>query len=122
MGGIGSGPRGPFKTTTRALPRMDIRGWARVLGRGDTACVVKLTDPTGGVIATHQVPLTWTPCGWGGVRPWFLCPICRGRAAVLYCREAPACRRCARLVYPSTREDPADRALRRANEVRARLG
>lgn len=122
MGGFGSGPRGPFKGTTIDLVRIDIRRRPRVLYQGDAAAVVKLIDPEGGVVRAFEVHLSWTPCGWGGERPWFLCPACKRRAAVLYFGAVPACRRCARLVYPSTREDPTDRALRRANELRARLG
>lgn len=122
MGGFGSGPRGPFKRTTEALAKVDIRGHARVPRLGDTACVVRMVAPTGRLVAIHEVPLTWTACGWGGIRPWFLCPSCRRRAAVLYFGEALTCRRCAGLVYPSTREDATDLALRHVNALRARLG
>jgi hypothetical protein len=42
--------------------------------------------------------------------------------AVLFGGELFACRHCYRLAYPSTREDARDRAARRAEAIRARLG
>jgi hypothetical protein len=71
------------------------------------------------------VSLEWTPCNFGGERPWFVCPgvACRRRVAVLY---GPGkyflCRPCYDLRYESQREDKKDRALRRAQKIRMRLG
>jgi hypothetical protein len=69
------------------------------------------------------------PCRFGGVRPYFVCPgvvsgiICRRRVAKLYGAGAHfLCRHCYRLAYASQREDRYDRALRRANSIRVRLG
>jgi hypothetical protein len=42
--------------------------------------------------------------------------------AILYGGENFACRNCYKLVYPSTRENVAHRAARRADRLRARLG
>ncbi len=73
----------------------------------------------------ETVPLEWTPCNFGGERPWFLCPGtgCRRRVAVLY---GPGryflCRHCYDLSYESQREDETHRALRRAQKIRERLG
>ncbi len=73
----------------------------------------------------ESVPLEWTPCNFGGERPWFLCPGagCGRRVAVLY---GPGryflCRHCYDLRYESQREDKANRALRRAQRIRERLG
>ncbi len=73
----------------------------------------------------ESVPLEWTPCNFGGERPWFLCPgaDCSRRVAVLY---GPGryflCRHCYALSYESRREDKASRALRRARKIRERLG
>ena len=71
----------------------------------------------------ERVPLDRTPCRYGGARPWFLCPGCGGRRAVLYCAGGLfRCRGCHGLAYASTREADHDRAARRADRLRARLG
>jgi len=77
----------------------------------------------------EAVPLNWTPCNFGGERPWFLCPGvvngvgCGRRVAILY---GPGkwflCRHCYDLRYESQREEKKDRALRRAQKIRMRLG
>jgi hypothetical protein len=73
----------------------------------------------------ETVALEWTPCNFGGKRPWFLCPRmgCGRRVAVLY---GPGryflCRHCYDLSYESQREDKTHRALRRAQKIRERLG
>jgi len=71
-----------------------------------------------------KIPVTWTPCNYGGSRPWFLCPVsgCGRRVAVLYGGAAFACRHCRELVYESQREQPYDRALTRAQAIWAKLG
>jgi hypothetical protein len=72
----------------------------------------------------YPVNLTTTPCHIGGERHWFLCPArgCGQRVAVIYGGGIFACRKCHQLAYPSQREDPSDRAVRRADRLRARLG
>jgi len=71
------------------------------------------------------VGLEWTPCNFGGERPWFVCPgvRCGRRVAILY---GPGkyflCRHCYDLRYESQREDKKDRALRRAQKITQRLG
>ena len=72
----------------------------------------------------YPVRLAWTPCTYGGQRAWWLCPAvgCGRRVAVLYGGSVFACRHCQRLAYKSQRETPNDRAYRRANNLRDRLG
>jgi hypothetical protein len=77
----------------------------------------------------YQVPLTWTPCHLGGRRCWFRCPgvisgvYCGRRVAKLYLGgKYFVCRHCQGLVYESQREDLKDRALRRTQAIRVRLG
>jgi hypothetical protein len=73
----------------------------------------------------ETVELGWTACNFGGERPWFTCPGagCGRRVAVLY---GPGryflCRHCYDLRYESQREGKANRALRRAQKIRERLG
>jgi hypothetical protein len=73
---------------------------------------------------SYPVRLTRTPCHFGGLRAWFLCPAlgCGRRVAILYGGTYFACRHCHGLVYPSTRENAAGRAMRRAIALRERLG
>jgi hypothetical protein len=71
--------------------------------------------------------LAWTSCNFGGSRPWFVCPGCDRRAAILYEEEeemsgAVLCRHCLELGYQSQREGPIARAKRRVEKARARLG
>ena len=72
----------------------------------------------------YPVRLAWTTCHYGGQRVWWLCPGvgCGRRVAVLYGGSVFACRHCQKLAYKSQRETPDDRATRRANKLRARLG
>jgi hypothetical protein len=73
---------------------------------------------------TETVPISWTRCNYGGQRPWFQCPRCAHRVAILYMTLPFArlrCRRCAHLSYSSQREVRMARLQRRANKLRARL-
>jgi hypothetical protein len=72
----------------------------------------------------YPVRIVRTPCNLGGSRAWFICPAagCGRRVAILYGGGIFACRHCYRLAYASAREDVCDRAARRADRLRARLG
>ncbi len=77
---------------------------------------------------------TWTPvceaitietteCHYGGERPWFLCPRCFSRRAVLFSVDGCfRCRECHDVAYTSTRETADDRLIRRALAIQKRLG
>ena len=45
---------------------------------------------------SYLVRLDWTPCQYGGARPWFLCPAdgCGRRVAILFGGAVFACRHC----------------------------
>jgi hypothetical protein len=72
----------------------------------------------------YAVAVEWTPCHYGGSRPWFRCPAlgCGRRAAILYGGEIFACRRCYGLVYDSQNDTRHGRALSRAQAIRVKLG
>ncbi len=72
----------------------------------------------------YPVYLDWTDCHLGGQRSWFLCPAlgCGRRVAILYGGGIFACRHCYQLSYASSREEFHDRAARRADRLRAKLG
>jgi hypothetical protein len=69
------------------------------------------------------------PCRFGGVRTYFICPgvvngvTCGRRVAKLHGPERYfLCRHCYRLAHASQNENAWDRAMRRANKIRQRLG
>jgi len=72
----------------------------------------------------YPVRLEWTACTLGGRRAWFLCPAqgCGRRVAILFGGSIFACRHCHKLAYECQREPDDDRALRRADTIRRRLG
>ncbi len=73
----------------------------------------------------EPIVLTSTPCHYGGVREWFLCPgiNCGRRVGILYAtRRYFLCRQCCQLAYRSQREALPDRLLTRAQNLRERLG
>jgi hypothetical protein len=159
LGGMGSGNRHRLdkKTTTSECNSLDVRRLYRdgLLKPGTSfssswSRADRETGSIGGFVFRDQlilsyshrsrqgaewetvkepVPLEWTPCNFGGERPWFVCPgvvngkRCGRRVAVLY---GPGkyflCRHCYDLRYESQREDKKDRALRRAQKIRIRLG
>ena len=60
------------------------------------------------------ITLYWTPCHYGGSRPWFLCPGCQRRVAILCCRgKWFLCRHCYWLPYTSQYETRLDRLYRK---------
>jgi hypothetical protein len=153
LGGLGSGNRYRFgkKTTTDECRSLDVRRFNRegLLKSGNLfswrwsragqevasigalvyqdKLVLSYRSKSGGEWEDVKEPvaLEWTPCNFGGERPWFVCPgvRCGRRVAILY---GPGmyflCRRCYDLRYESQREDKKTRALRRAQRIRTRLG
>jgi hypothetical protein len=77
----------------------------------------------------ETVRIVRMPCRLGGARPYLICP---GVAADVACARRVTklhgsgryflCRRCYRLAYASQGESSLDRALRRSNKIRRRLG
>ena len=77
----------------------------------------------------ENINIARVPCRFGGSRPYFLCPgvvngvTCGRRVAKLHgLGRYFLCRHCYRLAYGSQSEGGWDRALRRANKIRQRLG
>lgn len=152
MGGLGSGGRWHFgtKNTTDYFYRLDVRKLQReghlTFGRaftwqwsysGRAAASIRIRVEAGYVTLSYYhgsgasrvemnypVKLEWTPCQYGGHRVWFRCPArgCGRRVAVLYGGQVFACRHCYQLAYPSQNESVSNRATRRAEKIRARLG
>jgi hypothetical protein len=63
-----------------------------------------------------------TACQYGGSRPWFTCPRCSHRVAVVCMAGAIwGCRHCLRVRYQSQSEDTIQRTWRRTRKIEARL-
>ena len=152
MGGIGSGRHWQFGAdTTEDYRSVDIRWLKRegILGlqgsrllswkrNGEVTGSINVRPEPGRIMFTYRhrsgggdwqdesypVHLDTTPCHLGGERHWFICPArgCSRRVAILYGGAIFACRHCYRLAYPSQRERSGDRAARRADRIRDKLG
>ena len=72
----------------------------------------------------ERVGLTFTPCNYGGRRPWFLCPMagCGRRVLILHLVGLYfGCRRCHSLDYMSQRMNRPQRASHRIQKIRTQL-
>ena len=123
--------------------RPEYRGgwkWAR---DGEQVASIQLRRDTNTLVLSYRIrphggewqdveqptPIVWMPCRFGGGRPYFVCSgivdgiVCSRWVTKLYgAGRYFLCRHCYRLAYASQREDRYDRALRRANNIRVRLG
>jgi hypothetical protein len=156
MGGSGSGPVGcwPKKSTNDCLS-LDIRKLYREGGADGILrlCSWCMGDKVSGSMCytlnpsalhlfyttdsimggkldmDYLVPVTWTPCNYGGKRIWLICPgmvdRCGRRVAKLYLAQGQLhflCRHCLDLTYQSRRDDASSRLMRKARDIRLRLG
>ncbi len=132
MGGYGSGrpTRWPSLWSLYSLRTKQIReacgfrpGLLGSITFGDGTVVQVRTSPGYAFVNDVPLPLDWTTPQFGGRRAWFRCPSCGRRCTVVYGRERQwGCRCCWRANYPSQREAPFDRLIRRAGQLRRRLG
>jgi hypothetical protein len=124
-----------FTTTWRLHYRKDSSIGVRVLGDtvGLSARAVELSyswGPEGSKEdISYPISLSWTPCNFGGWRPWFDCPgvvegvSCGRRVAKLYLKGRYfLCRYCHDLAYSSQQEAQRHAALRRCQRIRQKLG
>ncbi len=151
MGGFGSGRGQRGKNTTSDMRPLDIRklqrdglltpgrafGWHWTVNGKEVASIQMRAEvdrvilnyrsrSNGGEWQAMEYParLEWTGCNLGGRRAWFLCPAqgCGRRVAILFGGSNFACRHCHKLAYECQRETDDDRAMRRADTIRRRLG
>jgi len=71
----------------------------------------------------ETIRLTWTPCNYGGNRPWFLCPHCLQRCAKLldYRDHGFRCRRCYGAGYAIENDTSEWRLRRQIKKLESRL-
>ena len=73
----------------------------------------------------YPVSVVRTACRYGGTRPWFLCPRCGDRRAVIYGSASDGrfgCRGCMQLAYGSEADDACGRSWRTQRKLAIRLG
>ena len=68
------------------------------------------------------IPLSTTPCQFGGVRHWLNCPRCMRRSEVVYMQDTSFyCLQCCRLLYPTQLEGTHGRACAKRNKLYKKL-
>lgn len=151
MSGFGNGHGKRGKGTTSDMLPLDIRQLQRdgllSLGRvsklhwilnGNEVASIQMLTAADRVILNYRscsnsgewrptkciVSLELTTCHFGGQRSWFVCPRpeCGRRVAILFGGSIFACRHCHKLAYKCQRERVDERAMRRADTIRQRLG
>ncbi len=108
-------------TWTGMHPTLPAVALEPTIGADGRADAVTVTSATAAGDRRDVIDVTWTRTGYGR-RPWWLCPLCDRRVAILYAARRYvahgwACRTCHGLAYLSTRQTAdvrADVALRRA--------
>jgi len=88
-------------------------------GRAEDA-VITLCAVTNGQLTRVRLIHLERPV-FGGVRTYFLCPVCDRQCEFLYSRSHIACRLCHRLAFASENESKTDRMLRQLQKRRDRL-
>ena len=83
---------------------------------------VRLNFTLNGTPMRQTIRLERTACNYGGTRPWFHCPRCQRRVAVLFLRSGFVCRPCGRIAFGSKSEDALGRTWRRQQKLERRLG
>ena len=105
------------RATCEETTRVDIRDLAQ---RG------LVTDGTHQLFFEGEpapVSISRTPCHFGGSRPWFSCPQCRERVAVLFRGTGGlGCRVCSALYYETQRASGSMKTLLRLRRMRSALG
>lgn len=70
----------------------------------------------------RALPVTSTPCNFGGQKHYWLCPKCQRRCRFMYYHSGMGgCRLCFRLAYKSQNETLADRLLRKKEKLQSKL-
>ena len=153
MGGAGSGTwhRGNTRTTLDDVTQLDIR-WLQRQGyvphgardglawseEAPTTRAGGITMVDGRLVLNYpywvwggvawkpvqqEIAMAWMSCHYGCQRPWFVCPQCARRLAVLYLQGTRfACRHCVKLPYGSHYETAEDRRYRKVRKIRKRFG
>ncbi len=151
MGGHGSGNwyRWNTKTTTDNVKQIDIRtlkrkGWFKQehsgslkwTTNGETSGNINYTRHHNSLILNYKlrsygedwqpvkqvIHIDTTACNYGGNRPWFLCPNCGYRCAILYGADVLfLCRKCYNLPYSSQMQGELNRLIDQMHKLGYRI-
>ena len=131
MGGRGSGNHfglglgGGGKPTTDRYRPISVYELG-LTGEASEVSVETIFPAPGGKGRHRQaVSVNWTPCHYGGHRPWFLCPRtgCGRRCAMLFSTLlGVGCRKCLGLTYQVRNESEAKAQARKADKLKRKLG
>jgi hypothetical protein len=114
------------KRTTSQMHALDIRQVcrSRSLKHGVSCTLTYQVQARSGdwQDVSCQLQLAWTSCNYGGKRPWWICPGCSRRVAILYRGNRYLCRHCQNLTYKSTRAASDSACYERVNKIRMKLG
>ena len=90
------------------------------IGASVSSGSIRLNYAVQGTDASQTIWTTTTPCRYGGARTWFECPVCCGRAAVLFMRSGRfACRQCQRVSYTSQSGSAHERGNAKYHQLHA---
>jgi hypothetical protein len=119
MGGLGSGRSG-WKPKAEYLPQFNIRDIHKDTPLKEGQCLY-MTHPE--MPSGVGIILAWTTLNYGGKRPWFICPGCGSRVAILYVYSHQLlCRTCHGITYSSRCEGTMDTLMRRERRLLEKLG
>ena len=90
----------------------------------DGATVIVSYADASGDSHSETLGVTWTHPNYGGERPWWTCPSCSRRCAIVYALGVNpfVCRLCSSLTYVTAQSDGFTRAMRKSVERKRRLG
>jgi len=127
MGRLSAGQWFSWQWTCNGEPTGNIS--VRTEARGVVLHYRSLSNGADWETVEQRVPIVWSECTYGGVRPWFQCAVysngrfCGRRVAKLYgAGKLFACRHCYRLVYACQQQSPHWRTLAKAQKIRMQLG
>ncbi len=133
-----------YRVKAELLMRVDIREWHRrgLLWDGgrNTWSWSRGSERVGSItfsVSEHTINLIYsldgrnasqtimrasTSCHYGGSRPWFQCPVCQHRTALLYMRAGRfACRKCQKVSYSTQSGTSHDRVCNLYHKLAAKL-
>jgi hypothetical protein len=136
--------RPAYKVKAEYVARVDIRVWSKrgllsdserrtwSWSRGDERAgsisfsvsehSINLIYSINGKDASQRICRVSTLCHYGGSRPWFCCPVCQSKSALLYLRAGRfACRRCQRVSYRTQSGTSHDRLCRLYHQLAAKI-